>query len=97
MTSDHVAGLAQPVPPGMLLFGSPGYGFGFGMMVRLADGGALVPGYAGQFMWAGYGGTYFWVDPKAELAAVYMTAAPSVGRAAYRRLFMQLAYGALEG
>jgi hypothetical protein len=37
------------------------------------------------------------VDPKAELAAVYMTAAPSVGRAAYRRLFMQLAYGALEG
>ncbi len=97
MTSDHVAGLAQPLPPGMLLFGSPGYGFGFGMMVRLADGGALVPGYEGQFMWAGYGGTYFWVDPKAELAAVYMTAAPSVGRAAYRRLFMQLAYGAVEG
>ncbi len=97
MTSDHVAGLAQPVPPGMLLFGSPGYGFGFGMMVRLADGGALVPGYAGQFMWAGYGGTYFWVDPKAELVAVYMTAAPSVARAGYRRLVMQLAYGALEG
>jgi CubicO group peptidase (beta-lactamase class C family) len=40
MTSDHIAGLAQPLPPGMLLFGSPGYGFGFGMMVRLADGGA---------------------------------------------------------
>ncbi|HEX8930616.1 MAG TPA: serine hydrolase domain-containing protein, partial [Actinomycetota bacterium] len=96
MTSDHIAGLAQPLPPGMLLFNSPGYGFGFGMMVRLADGGALVPGYAGQFMWAGYGGTYFWVDPKAELAAVYMTAAPSVGRAAYRRLFMQLAYGAVD-
>ena len=97
MTSDHIAGLAQPLSPGMLLFGSPGYGFGFGMMVRLADGGALVPGYEGQFMWAGYGGTYFWVDPKAELVAVYMTAAPSIGRAAYRRLFMQLAYGAVEG
>jgi CubicO group peptidase (beta-lactamase class C family) len=96
MTSDHIAGLAQPVPPGMLLFGSPGYGFGFGMMVRLADGGALVPGYEGQFMWAGYGGTYFWVDPKAELVAVMMTAAPSVARAGYRRLMMQLAYGAVD-
>jgi CubicO group peptidase (beta-lactamase class C family) len=96
MTSDHIAGLAAPLPPGMLLFGSPGYGFGFGMMVRLADGGAAVPGYAGQFMWAGYGGTYFWVDPKAELVAVMMTAAPSVARAGYRRLMMQLAYGALD-
>jgi CubicO group peptidase (beta-lactamase class C family) len=98
MTSDHIAGLAQqPLSPGMLLFGSPGYGFGFGMMVRLADGGALVPGYEGQFMWAGYGGTYFWVDPKAELVGVYMTAAPSVARAGYRRLMMQLAYAAVEG
>ena len=96
MTSDHIAGLAAPLPPGMLLFGSPGYGFGFGMMVRLADGGAVVPGYAGQFMWAGYGGTYFWVDPKAELVVVMMTAAPSVARGGYRRLMMQLAYGAVE-
>ncbi|WP_270938536.1 serine hydrolase domain-containing protein [Falsiroseomonas oryzae] len=96
MATDHVAGLQQPLPPGMLLLGSPGFGFGLGFGVRLADGGALVPGYQGQFMWAGYGGTYFWVDPRAELVAVMMTAAPSVGRAAYRRTMMQLAYGALE-
>lgn len=95
MTADHLAGLNVPEPPGAL--GTPGYGFGLGFAVRLADGVAGVPGNAGQYMWAGYGGTYFWVDPKAELAAVYMTAAPSVGRAAYRRLFMQLAYGAVEG
>ncbi len=96
MASDHVAGLQQPLPPGMLLLGSPGFGFGLGFGVRLADGGALVPGFQGQFMWAGYGGTYFWVDPRAELVAVSMTAAPSVGRAGYRRLLMQLAYGALD-
>jgi CubicO group peptidase (beta-lactamase class C family) len=96
MTTDHVAGLAQPLSPGMLLLGSPGFGFGLGFGVRLADGGALVPGLEGQFTWAGYGGTYFWVDPKAELAVVSMTAAPSVGRAGVRRLLMQLTYGALE-
>lgn len=96
MTTDHVAGLAQPLAPGMLLLGSPGFGFGLGFGVRLADGGALVPGLEGQFMWAGYGGTYFWVDPKAELVAVAMTAAPSVARAGYRRLLMQLAYAAIE-
>ena len=96
MTSDHVAGLAQPLSPGMLLLGTPGFGFGLGFGVRLADGGALVPGLEGQFTWAGYGGTYFWVDPKAELVAVSMTAAPSVARAGYRRLLMQLAYGAIE-
>ena len=80
----------------MLLLGTPGFGFGLGFGVRLADGGALVPGLKGQFTWAGYGGTYFWVDPKAELVAVSMTAAPSVARAGYRRLLMQLAYGAIE-
>ena len=95
MASDHVAGLAAPLPPGMLLLGSPGYGFGLGFLVRLADGGALVPGREGQFMWAGYGGTYFWVDPKAELVAVMMSAAPSVGRAAQRRLFQTMVYAAL--
>ncbi len=96
MTSDHVAGLQQPLPPGMLLLGSPGFGFGLGFATRLADGGALVPGFQGQFMWAGYGGTYFWVDPRAELVTVSMTAAPSVARAGYRRLLMQLTYGALD-
>lgn len=97
MTTNHVAGLAQPLAPGMLLLGSPGFGFGLGFGVRLADGGALVPGLEGQYTWAGYGGTYFWVDPKAELVAVSMTAAPSVARAGYRRLLMQLAYAAIEG
>lgn len=96
MTTDHVAGLAQPLAPGMLLLGSPGFGFGLGFGVRLADGGALVPGLEGQFTWAGYGGTYFWVDPKLELVGVAMTAAPSVARAGYRRLLMQLTYAAIE-
>ena len=37
-------------------------------------------------MWAGYAGTYFWVDPKEEIVGVYMTPAPSPIRAYYRRM-----------
>jgi CubicO group peptidase (beta-lactamase class C family) len=98
MTSNHLdASIAQPVQPGELLLGTRGYGFGLGFATRLADGVAGVPGREGQFMWAGYGGTYFWADPKEELAVVFMSAAPSVGRAAYRRLMMQMVYAAITG
>lgn len=98
MTSNHLdASIAQPMTPGELLLGTKGYGFGLGFATRLADGVAGVPGQQGQFMWAGYGGTYFWADPKEELAVVFMSAAPSVGRAAYRRLMMQMVYAAISG
>jgi CubicO group peptidase (beta-lactamase class C family) len=46
-------------------------------------------------MWAGYAGTYFWVDPKEEIVGVYMTPAPSPIRAYYRRMFKSLVYQAL--
>jgi CubicO group peptidase (beta-lactamase class C family) len=93
MTADHLAGMAQPTRVGGL--GTPGYGFGLGFAVRLQDGIAGVHSNAGQYLWSGYGGTHFWVDPKAELVAVYMTAAPSVERAAYRRLIQQLVHSAI--
>ncbi len=46
-------------------------------------------------MWAGYAGTYFWVDPREQLVGVYMTQAPSPIRASYRRLIKQLTYQAI--
>jgi CubicO group peptidase (beta-lactamase class C family) len=46
-------------------------------------------------MWAGYAGTYFWVDPKEELVVVYMSQAPSTARAYYRKLVKQLVYAAI--
>ena len=97
MTSDHLGTrIAAPVTPGELLLGVPGYTFGLGFAVRQGPGIAGVPGSAGEFMWAGYAGTYFWVDPKEEITAVMMTQAPSPIRAYYRRLFKQLVYGAIN-
>jgi CubicO group peptidase (beta-lactamase class C family) len=96
MTSDHFGTrIAAPVTPGELLLGTPGYTFGLGFAVRQGGGVAGVPGTAGEFMWAGYAGTYFWVDPKEELVAVYMSQAPSTIRTYYRRLVKQLVYAAI--
>ncbi len=90
MTSDHLAGVNTTMNPGALLLGSPGYSFGLGFLVRPADGNAAVQGSAGEFMWAGYAGTFFWAEPKEQLCAVYMTQAPSPLRAGYRRMMKEL-------
>ena len=96
MTSDHLGTrVAAPLQPGELLLGTPGYTFGLGFAVRQADGVAGVPGSAGEFMWAGYAGTFFWVDPQEEIVGVYMTQAPSPIRAYYRKMFKALVYQAL--
>ena len=40
----------------------------------------------GDYNWGGAFGTFFWVDPKEEMAAVYMVAAPGEVRARLRTL-----------
>ncbi|AWN46803.1 serine hydrolase [Methylobacterium terrae] len=96
MTADHLGDRIRPaVSPGELLMGVPGYTFGLGFMVRKDAGIAGVPGSKGEFMWAGYAGTFFWVDPKEDLAVVMMTQAPGPSRAYYRREIKQLVYGAI--
>ena len=96
MTSDHLGTrVAAPFQPGELLLGTPGYTFGLGFAVRQGEGVAGVPGSAGEFMWAGYAGTFFWVDPQEEIVGVYMTQAPSPIRAYYRKMFKALVYQAL--
>ena len=76
--------------PGQLLLGTNGYTFGLGFLVRSQDGIAPVHGSAGEFMWAGFAGTFFWAEPKEKLCAVYMTQSPSPLRASYRRLMKNL-------
>jgi CubicO group peptidase (beta-lactamase class C family) len=96
MTSDHLGTfIATPVQPGELLLGTKGYTFGLGFMVRQGDGVAGVAGSQGEFMWAGYAGTFFWVDPKEQLVAVLMTQAASPNRAYFRRMIKNLVYQAI--
>lgn len=93
MASDHLGDrIEADLTPGELLFGTPGYTFGLGFMVREGAGVASVPGSEGEFMWAGYAGTFFWIDPAEDLTAVMMTQLPGASRASSRRLVKQLVH-----
>lgn len=96
MTSDQLGPNIRPsISPGEMLLGVPGYSFGLGFMVRMTPGLAGVPGSVGEFMWAGYAGTFFWVDPAEQLAVVMMIQAPGPSRAWYRREIKDLVYQAI--
>jgi CubicO group peptidase (beta-lactamase class C family) len=83
MTTDQLGGLRF----------RPGLGFGLGFDVR-TGGGAATLGSIGEYSWGGFGGTYFWVDPKEELVAVWMAQGPGQ-REHYRRVFKSLVLQAI--
>lgn len=72
-----------------------GYGFGLTMAVRTANGESAVTGTAGDYNWGGAYGTMFWVDPKEELAVVYMAHTPGTPRLYYRALMKSLVMQAI--
>jgi CubicO group peptidase (beta-lactamase class C family) len=93
MASDHLAGLPA-ARTGQSYLPGAGYGFGLGFAVRTDEGGPIMPGSVGDFTWSGLAGTYFWIDPKEDLLAIFMMQAPEQ-RNYYRQMFRYLVYGAL--
>jgi CubicO group peptidase (beta-lactamase class C family) len=91
MASDHL-------DPGVKIQGTltqPGHSFGLGFGIRTQEGIAPFSGSVGQFFWSGMGGTFFWIDPKENLFAVFMSQAP--GQRVYTRtLVRNLVYAAIE-
>jgi CubicO group peptidase (beta-lactamase class C family) len=71
-----------------------GQGFGLGFCVRTESGLNPSPGSVGDYYWAGANGTYFWIDPKEQLVAVLMMAAPAP-RLHYRALMRDYVYQAI--
>lgn len=66
------------LPPHLTPIASPqmvdaGYGQGLGGTVLVDSTLARLPGSAGIYRWSGYVGTYFWIDPKADLIAMVWT------------------------
>jgi CubicO group peptidase (beta-lactamase class C family) len=73
----------------------PGHGFGLGFAVRTQAGIAPFAGSVGQFFWSGMAGTFFWIDPKEDLFAVFMMQGP--GQRQYiRDLLRSGVYAAVE-
>ena len=98
MTSDMLGNRTTvPHSPGQLLLGVEGYTFGLGFMVRQGQGLAGVDGSAGEYMWAGAAGTFFWIDPKEQMAVVFMSQVPGPIRPYYRKLVKQVVSAAVIG
>lgn len=93
MTRDHMhAGIRND------LTGTEGnmvnWGFGLTVAVRREGGSALL-GNPGMFSWNGAYGTAMWVDPREQLAVVFMASTPGVLRQYYRRVINALVYQAI--
>jgi len=93
MTADHLGSIPKEGPgyfPGL------GNGFGLGFTIREFPGVAPLPGSVGGYSWAGAGGSNFFVNPREELCAVFMTEANDMGMMAYYvRLFRTLVMQAI--
>ena len=67
-----------------------------GVAVRRQDGISPINGSAGDYHWGGAYGTFFWVDPKEELVAVFMAHTPGVIRQHYRALLGAMVMQAID-
>jgi CubicO group peptidase (beta-lactamase class C family) len=95
MTADHLPSAFNNMIADKMDPAAAGYGFGLGVAVRRQDGIAAMAGSAGDYYWSGVYGTYFWVDPKEQLAVVFLAAAPGTIRLRYRQMTRNLVYQAL--
>jgi CubicO group peptidase (beta-lactamase class C family) len=102
MTANHLPDGKEiaDLTPAADAFNESGYrgiGFGLGVAVTLNPARTGIPGTAGEFTWGGMASTTFFVDPKEEMAVVFMTQAivDTARRVRLRRDLRTLIYGAM--
>ena len=89
--------LADMAPPGMFSeSGYSGIGFSLGCGVNIDVAKTRLPGTPGEFFWGGAASTAFWIDPREDLAVVFMTQViGSDARLTLRRDLRTLVYSAM--
>jgi len=102
MTSNNLPGAKEiadlsPVADAFNESGYRGIGFGLGVAVTLDPAKAGLPGTPGEFAWGGMASTAFFVDPREDMAVVFMTQAivDTARRVRLRRDLRSLIYGAM--
>jgi len=101
MTMNHLPGGREmtELMPSTTMFNESGYsgvGYGLGVAVTVNLRHAGLPGTVGEYSWGGAAGTYFFCDPKEDLAVVFMTQVlASPERIRLRRDLRTLVYGAM--
>jgi CubicO group peptidase (beta-lactamase class C family) len=73
-----------------------GTSWGLGFAIRTDPESSWVPGSVGSFGWNGAWGTYFWIDPTAQLIAVQMVQVPREDVQRYFDAIRHFTYAALN-
>ena len=99
MTKNHLAGgkdLTQMAVGSFSETANEGVGFGLGFAMTLSevDTGALGEG---DYYWGGAASTIFWVDPKEDLCAVFMTQLMPSATFNFRGQLKNIIYSAITG
>ncbi len=73
-------------------------GIGFGLIgaIMLDPAASVFSGSEGDFCWGGAASTYFWVDPKEDMAVVFMTQLMPPAALPTRREVRRLVYDAIR-
>jgi CubicO group peptidase (beta-lactamase class C family) len=89
--------LAEMAPPGAFSeAGYSGIGFSIGCGVNVDVAKTRLPGTLGEYFWGGAASTAFWIDPKEDLAVVFMTQVMGTdARLTLRRDLRTLVYSAM--
>lgn len=71
MMRNHLGPSLTPIVSPMV--GHDGYGYGLGGAVLVDSAASHLPGSPGIYRWWGLMGTFFWIDPKADMVAMIWT------------------------
>ncbi len=99
MTSNHLPGGADLSVHARGSFSETPYhgvGFGLGFSVALDPVKGQISGTPGEFAWGGAASTAFWIDPREDLAVVFMTQLMPSATYNFRRELKAIVYGAIN-
>jgi CubicO group peptidase (beta-lactamase class C family) len=96
---NHLPGGKELIEMSRSLFTEAAYaglGFGLGFAVVLDRAKTMTPGNVGEYFWGGAASTAFWIDPRDEIAVVFMTQLLPSSSYPIRQQLRTLVYAALE-
>ncbi|MBI5288746.1 MAG: serine hydrolase, partial [Chloroflexi bacterium] len=98
MTKNHLAGGRDLTSMAMGAFSETayegvGFGLGFAMTLSAVDAGSPSEG---DYYWGGAASTIFWVDPKEDLVAIFMTQLMPSATFNFRGQLRSIIYSAIE-
>jgi CubicO group peptidase (beta-lactamase class C family) len=76
MTCNHLPNNADLPSVSRSMFSEAAYngiGFGLGFAITMDPAKTMIPGSVGEYSWGGAASTAFWIDPKEELIAIFLT------------------------